>query len=762
MKFLNASIVLLALISSSNAHKKHEKGKLLRGRRDVESPAFEIELNQKEEHLRALKHTSTSSSGSTKSIGSSGSSKSSTSSGGGSKSSTSSGGSKGSSGSKGDSDSKIKSVKCGSKKGGSSGSSLPCLDLGGNFITKVNTPVSFEIALDNRMNADGDAPTTTSTIESFTQPENGSLIQSANMPGSFVYTPSSEFVGTDTFEYTVVDGLGTVSTGIATIIVEAINNPPRAINDTFDVMENGDMVIDASQLLANDIDPDGDVLQISGCTDPQNGQIKTKKDGSFTYTPNDNFLGTDSVICTITDGRGGTDTSEVMFTVKSPGFTVDDTYTTEMGQPIISSAPGILANDQAGNDVLVVESCSTPNQGDLAFDAQGGFEYTPPAGFVGVASFECNIINSRGGLDTSQVTINVVPASDIGTNSSPMAVNDSYTTDENIPLTVDGGDLRGVLSNDSDPDGDTLEVVSFTQPSHGTVSIVGDGRFTYLPEQNWNGVDTFQYIVSDGNDGQATGTVTITVTPADGASALLPNTIANVKPTAVDDSYSTSDNTPLQVSQVNGILSNDSDPDGDSLTITSFTRPLHGTVTLEQNGAFIYTPNENWNGQDTFEYIVSDSKGGADTGTVTISVTPFVAAVDDEYTTFQGTVLSIPGPGVLDNDRNFDSISEFTQPQHGQVDMNPDGSFIYTPAPGFVGTDVFEYTLVGSNGFTATGKVSLKVQSMNVPPLINPTNGEVILIGGEEFAVAGASSDCNGKDFMDCDNVSTASTTVGK
>jgi ELWxxDGT repeat protein/VCBS repeat-containing protein len=198
-------------------------------------------------------------------------------------------------------------------------------------------------------------------------------------------------------------------------------------------------------------------------------------------------------------------------------------------------------------------------------------------------------------------------------NNGPTAVDDSYTTNEDTPLSVTA---PGLLANDTDPDGNlnTLTAVKVTDPAHGTVTVNGDGSFTYTPAANYNGPDSFTYKANDGSLDSTPVTVNITVTAAADA------------PEAVDDTYSTPKDVPLTVT-VPGVLGNDTDADGDTLTAGSASTPANGAVTLNADGSFTYTPNAGYAGPDSFTYVVSDGLGGTDSGTVSISVTvPTVSA----------------------------------------------------------------------------------------------------------------------------------------
>ncbi len=292
-------------------------------------------------------------------------------------------------------------------------------------------------------------------------------------------------------------------------------------------------------------------------------------------------------------------------------------------------------------------------------------------------------------------------------NEDPDAMDDFVSVDE------DDSVLIAPLANDSDPDGDPLEIVSFTDPSNGTLIDNGDGTFTYQPDPDYNGPDSFTYTVSDGQGGTDTATVNITVEPV------------NDDPVANDDVVPTDEDTPVTFDPT----SNDTDVDGDTLEVTGISDPANGTITDNGDGTFTYTPDENFNGTDTVTYTVSDGNGGTDTGTITFNVAPVnddPDAQDDNETTDQGTPVVI---AVLANDSDVDGdtlqIDSFTQPPNGTVIDNGDGTLTYTPDPAFVGTDTFEYTVSDGNGGFDTATVSVQVDDV-----IGPVDG---LDSGEDM-----------------------------
>ena len=210
-------------------------------------------------------------------------------------------------------------------------------------------------------------------------------------------------------------------------------------------------------------------------------------------------------------------------------------------------------------------------------------------------------------------------------NTAAVGNRDAYSLDEDTPLTVPA---PGVLANDTDADGNALTVSVLSNPGHGTLSISADGGFTYTPTANYFGSDSFTYAPNDGSFDGNTTTVTFTIASVNDA------------PVATSDSYSLNEDAVMTVT-ASGVLANDIDVEGSALTAALVTGPAHGTVALNANGSFVYTPTANYNGSDSFTYAAND---GTDTGnTATVALT--VASVNDAPTATPSTIV-IASPGI--------------------------------------------------------------------------------------------------------------------
>ncbi|WP_428628510.1 Ig-like domain-containing protein [Sphingopyxis sp.] len=545
--------------------------------------------------------------------------------------------------------------------------------------TAEDVPVSIAV-LPNDVDPDGDALTVVSATAA-----NGSV--AINPDGTLTYTPNANFNGTDTITYSISDGQGGTSTATVTVTVTAVNDPPAAANDTASTAEDTPVTIG---VLGNDVDADGDPLTVVTAS-AANGTVLINPDGTITYTPNANFNGADTITYTISDGNGGTSTATVNMIVTSANdlpVAVDDGATTSEDTPVTVS---VLGNDSdIDGDSLTVTVASSPN-GTVTINPDGTIGFVPNPNFNGPALITYTISDGKGGTATATVTVTVTPA-----NDPPVATNDMVSTDEDTPVTIP------VLANDVDIDGDLLAVVSASAPN-GTVTINPDGTILYTPNPDFNGTDTITYTISDGQGGTSTATVTVTV----GA--------VNDAPTAAPDTATTREDTPVTVP----VLANDSDPEGNPLTVTGATA-ANGTVIVNADGTITYTPNPNFNGTDTITYTISDGNGGTATATLTVTVTqvndPPVAS-NDTAATDEDTPVIIP---VLanDSDPEGDTLTVTNaNAANGTVTINPDGTIAYTPNANFNGTDTITYTISDGQGGFSTATVTVVVRPVNDAPV---------------------------------------------
>ncbi|MCA9188091.1 MAG: tandem-95 repeat protein, partial [Planctomycetales bacterium] len=424
--------------------------------------------------------------------------------------------------------------------------------------------------------------------------------------GAFVYLPESNFSGTDTFTFRVTDGVAQSAETTVTITVNStIGTPPTANDDLYEIAVNGTLnVAQATGVLFNDVDPDSTSLAVTVVDDVTDGTLVLNSNGSFTYDPDAGFHGADTFTYRINDGDNLSDPATVTILVNSRPNAIADNYEVDEEQLLsVNAATGVLSNDtDADSDTLTATVLDTPSNGAFSFMNNGSFTYTPLAEFNGTDTFTYRVSDGLSTSDVVTVTITVRPV-----NDPPVAAANSYNLDEGSVLVVNAA--GGVLTNDSDVDATApLTAVLVQDVQHGTLVLASDGSFTYEPDSGYSGTDTFTYRASDGTDESAETAVTLSILTV------------NDPPVAANDAYSTAANTELQLSGAAGLLLNDSDPEGNSLTASIVTPPAHGTLALTGTGAFLYTPDTDFSGTDTFTYRVNDGNSDSNVATVTIEV----------------------------------------------------------------------------------------------------------------------------------------------
>ncbi len=436
---------------------------------------------------------------------------------------------------------------------------------------------------------------------------NGTLTLDAD--GGFSYMPSMGFTGNDTFTYRATNGseLSNVATVRITVASSQGNAPPVAVNDAYSVAEETELLVNAPGALANDTDPEGAPLTAMLVEDVGDGTLTLNADGSFRYTPRTGFSGTDRFRYQARDGSSSSARATVTITVaevNDPPIALADSYTTDENRTLnVNASNGVLDNDtDAEDDDLTAVLVTGASSGTVTLNANGSFSYVPAAGFTGTATFTYQADDGTARSVTTTVTITVSSV-----NDTPAAQADSYTTNEEQTLNVDAS--NGVLANDTDADDDDLTAVLVRGASSGTVTLNANGSFSYVPAAGFAGTVTFTYRADDGTARSDTATVTITVSSANDA------------PTAQPDSYTTSEDTSLNVGG-RGVLGNDTDANGDTLTAERVANVANGTLQLNADGTFTYTPPSNFSGTTSFSYRARDGATASAAVTVTITVSP--------------------------------------------------------------------------------------------------------------------------------------------
>ena len=455
------------------------------------------------------------------------------------------------------------------------------------------------------------------------------------------------------------------------------NSAPVAVDDATSTAYLVAKLIDPR---TNDTDADGDTLTVTADTNGAHGSV-SHTTTSVTYAPAVGWSGVDTFTYTVTDPKGGTDTANVtVTTANAPPVAVADSFSAVAG---VAKTFDPRVNDTDPNgDSLSVSTHTSAAHGSVSHTTTA-VTYTPTAGYSGPDSFTYTISDGHGGTSTATVTANVTFV-----NTPPDAVNDpSITTNY---LTAKTFDPR---INDTDADGDPLTITAHGTATHGTVSHSATS-LTYTPATAWSGADNFTYTISDGNGGSDSATVTVTT--------------ANAPPVAVNDSTTTT----YLTSKTLDPRTNDSDANGDALTISAHGTAAHGTVS-HTSTSVTYTPATGWSGADSFTYTISDGKGGTDIGTVNITTAnaPPVAATDSVSTYTNAAKTFDPRTNDSDPNGTAMTITAHGSASHGTVSHTAT-AVTYTPTAGYAGTDTFTYAV--SDGIATTvGTVDVTVLTHN-------------------------------------------------
>ncbi|ESQ91768.1 hypothetical protein ABAC460_05360 [Asticcacaulis sp. AC460] len=435
--------------------------------------------------------------------------------------------------------------------------------------------------------------------------------------GTWTITPAANYNGTVTLSYTVWDGSANATNGGSlTVTVNAVNDNPTLTSAKATVTGTEDIakIITLAQLKQGYSDVDGDTLSISGIT-ADHGTVTLNGDGTYTLTPEANYSGTVTLSYTVSDGNGGSlaATLGVSFAAVNdapsgtPNGTVAD-GTEDTAQTILAATLLEGFSDVEGQSLSV--SAISINHGALAVTT-GGWIYTPDANYNGPVTVTFTVSDGNGGTLSGQTRTFILGA----VNDAPSATTATFSVSED-------GALNGNLSG-SDIEGSGLSYALSGGPSHGTLNLNSDGTFTYTPDEDYHGSDSFAFVVNDGTVDSAPATVNLTVTPInDAPSGTLTGTVAD----GIEDNSQTI----LAATLLEGL----SDVDGDDLTVTAISVE-HGTLTAI-DGGWTITPDENYNGDVTLTYTVSD--GTADVTGLTRTFT--LAAVNDAPA-FSGE-LSLP------------------------------------------------------------------------------------------------------------------------
>jgi len=486
-------------------------------------------------------------------------------------------------------------------------------------------------------------------------------------------------------------------------VITPVNDLPQAAPQTLVTDEDTELPITLTGT-----DPDEDPLQFSIVSDPAHGTVSglDPETGELVYTPNPDYDGDDAFIYQVCD-----DNECVRATIRITVTPVDDA-------PVAQDQSRTTYEDTATGSFSLAVSDPDDTLADLSCDcvnppAHGTVErgpnhtvnYTPGSDFAGIDTFSYEVCDPEGLCDTATVTVTVTSE-----NDNPSVEAAGKTTQEDTPVTIS--------VTHSDPDGDPLTCVVL-EPTHGTVTpasatIAGpypqSGELVYTPDPEFHGTDNFTITCDDGKGGAATALVEITVTPV------------NDPPVADAAEVQLAEDTPASFTLTG------SDIDNDPLRYALLTDPIHGEITGfdPATGDVIYTPDPDYNGEDTLIYEVCDTSGACDSATIRLVITPvndLPQAAPQALVTDEDTELPITLTGT-DPDGDPLQFTIVSNPAHGTVSgLDPEtGELVYTPNPDYTGIDSFIYTVCDPFNVCDTAQVTILVTPTNDPPVAISTD----------------------------------------
>ncbi|RME91419.1 MAG: tandem-95 repeat protein [Verrucomicrobia bacterium] len=501
--------------------------------------------------------------------------------------------------------------------------------------------------------------------------------------GLLRYTPQPDFFGEDTFTYTLRDTEGGMALGEVRLHVHPVPDAPRPGIDHLITNEDESAELD---LLANDVEPDGQPLRITRLGLAEHGQAMLVEGRRLRYVPEPDWNGADTVRYLVSDGESPEVEAEVRIMVKpvnDPPRARDQSYTLNRN----SYRDVFYDAEDPDGDSLSYEIVDGPEHGELWVAPQIA-TYYPHAGFVGEDRFTYKASDGRAESPVATVRFTVLDA-----NNPPRIRDLAFTNKVGRAFTI----RFSAVDDDDDPV--TFEIVR--PPEHGELTPdAGDSaRFRYQPEPGFRGDDSFSYRAHDGHDPSLPAEVRIHITDI------------NTPPVAREADLSVRYNTPteLELPVV--------DPESDPLTVRIVTPPRHGT--LEGDGpTMTFTPETDYSGPDSFTFIASDGEAESGEGTVRLKIEPRNHPPEAENQTIElpvDTRLDLP-LAVSDPDGDPLRLAILKGPQHGLV-AGTGTNYFYQPHPGFAGIDSFTYKAWDGFIYSRVASVQLTVQRPPEPAL---------------------------------------------
>ena len=525
---------------------------------------------------------------------------------------------------------------------------------------------------------------TSSTFAITGNPQNGTMVVNGN---TAIYTPIPNYFGTDIISYIATSTAGNSNIGVITITINPVNDAPVA-NDIVNQVTDENRIIQLDITL-DAVDVEGDDLSYS--LDSSNNGSVTISGSTATYTPNQDWNGTDTFAYKANDGELDSNIGTVTITVEA----VNDAPVTENQTASTDEDTAVeitLTSSDIEGDTVTYSIVSDVSNGSTSISGTT-VTFTPAADWNGTDTFTFKA--NDGILDSNISTVSVTVSA---VNDAPVAEDNNVNTNENKMMQLD---INLVAS---DIDGDNLTYTIVSDVASGSASLTGN-TVTYTPNQDWHGSDGFTFKANDGTLDSNIATIVIGVIPVNDA------------PSVENMSVKTEEDIPLSFKFSYTEIEND------NLTFSIVTQPSNGVIAIDEAIA-TYTPNTDWNGTDTFTYKANDGALDSNIGTVSViinSINDIPIANDISLSTDEDIVINGVSLSGTDVDGDNLTYSIVTAPLNASIAFVVSNVISYTPNTNWNGTDTFTYKANDGTSDSSNATITITVNAIND----NPTTSDV-------------------------------------
>ncbi len=530
-------------------------------------------------------------------------------------------------------------------------------------------------------------------------------VLSLNGGGSYTFSPNENFSGDIALDFTVFDGTDSTSAKVNLSVTE-VNDPPVAGSLAYTINEDSVLTFNESQILANASDVEGEVSIVSITYSGTDGVLTLDEGANYHFTPNENFNGDVSLDVVIKDEDGATANTTVdieVLPINDPPIAGSTAYTINEDHVITLTDDQLLANSSdAEGEVAVSEVSYSGTDGIFTDNGDGTYNFAPNENFNGNISLDLIVLDEAGATASTTAGIEV-----IAVNDPPVSGDIAYSLNEDGQITLTQAQL---LSQAKDVEGDSLVASELTVGDNASVTDNGDGTFTITPDANFNGALDIEFAISDGQD-TILANGNLTVNPV------------NDLPHAENKGYQIDEDGNITFTD-SDLLQGASDIDGDTLSISDVSYSgTDGVLTINGDGSYTFSPNENFSGEVNLDFTVFDGTGTTD-AKINVTVTelndPPIAGAT-AYTVDEDHIITLTDEQLLANSSDVEGEVAVSEVSYSGTDGiftdNGDGTYSFAPNENFNGNISLDLIVLDEAGATASTTAGIEVIAVNDPPV---------------------------------------------